>query len=140
MQATRVSDGTALTLLAGAPLTLQNDTVVTIPHGTSVTLLDGTPSTLSLALQAPLPGSIPVSFSSGTQMTSGTSTFILPDATAVTFPNSTQVALADGTLVTLPAATQGGLRSGVPLPTLFEPIFSQDHYNPTDLVHQVGRE
>ena len=132
MQTTRLSDGTTLTVLAGAPLTLPDGTVVTIPASTSVTLLDGTPSTISPALQITLPGSIPVSFSSGTQITSGTSAFILPNATTVTFPSSTQAALSDGTLVTLPAATQVGLRSGVPLPKLYEAIFSKPHFDPSN--------
>ena len=133
-QAKRVSDGTPLTLLAGAPLTLNDGTVVSIPNNTAVTHLDGTP-TVSPAAQITLPGSIPVSFSSGTQMTAGGSAFILPDGALVTLPNSTQAALSDGTLVSLPAATQVGLRSGVPLPTLYADFFKAS-YDPSNLVQQ----
>ena len=135
-QATLLSDGSVLTLLAGAPLTLSDGTVVTIPNNTAVTQLDGTPASISPATQVTLPGSIPVSFPSGTQMTpGGGSAFILPDAAAVTLPTSTQVTLSDGTLVTLPAATQVGLRSGVPLPTLYDAFFQAD-YNPSNLVQK----
>lgn len=135
-QATRLADGSALTVLAGAPLTLNDGTVVTIPNNTAVTQLDGTPATLSTATQVTLPGSIPASFPSGTQMTpGGGSAFILPAATTVSLPNSTQVTLSDGTQVTLPAATQVALRSGVPLPKLYEAFF-QPSYNPTNLVQK----
>jgi Tc toxin complex TcA C-terminal TcB-binding domain len=137
MQVSRVSDGSTLTLLAGTPLTFTDGTVVTIPDNTSITLLDGTPGTIPPATQVTLPGSVPVSFSSGTQFApGGAPAFILPDNTTVTFPNSTQATLSDGTQVTLLAAAQVGLRSGVPLPKLYEAIFSQTNYDPSSLVEQ----
>jgi hypothetical protein len=125
-QATRLSDGTPIPLLVGAPLTLNDGTVVTI-QSTAVTDLNGkTITPPNTQVQVTLPGSIPVSFSSGTQMKpdGGGSAFILPDEATVVLYNSAHATLSDGTLVTLPAATQVGLRSGVPLPRLYEVIFS----------------
>jgi hypothetical protein len=135
-QGTRVSDNSTVDLLAGAPLTLTDGTVVSIPSGTTVTLLDGTLSTLTTGVSVTLPGSIPASFPSGTQFPSGGQAFILAEETQVTLSTIAQAALSDGTLVTLAGGTNVGLRSGVPLPTLYEVLFSSTNYDPGNIVEQ----
>src|SRR5262249_61769197 len=62
--AVRPADGTTLSLTAGTPLTLPDQTIVTIPVGTTVVRLDG--STFQIVAPPPqvqLPGSFPLSFS-----------------------------------------------------------------------------
>ena len=136
-QATQLSDGTSLSLLAGAPLTFNDGTTVSIASGTAVTLLDGTPSTLTAATSIVLPGSIPASFPSGSQWKPAAGpAFILPDGAPVTLPGNTAAALSDGTLVTLPGGAAVGLRSGAPQPKLYRGIFSQTVYNPSNVVDQ----
>jgi hypothetical protein len=137
VQATRVSDNSSLNLLAGGPLTLADGTSVSIPSGTTVTLLDGAPSTLAAATSTTLPGAIPASFPSGTQFVPASGpAFILAEKTPVTLPANTQAALSDGTIVTLAAGTNVGLRSGLPLPTLYQALFSPASYDPSNLVEQ----
>jgi hypothetical protein len=136
-QVTRISDNSSLSLLAGAPLTLVDGSSITIPSGTTVTLLDGTSSTLSVAALVKLSGSIPASFSSGTQFVPASGpAFILAEDTAATVAADTQAALSDGTLVTLVGGTNIELRSGIPLPTLYQELFSATNYGPSNLVQQ----
>jgi hypothetical protein len=136
-QVTRVSDNSTVTLLAGAPLTLADGAVVDISIGTTVTLLNGTPFTLPATTAVTLPGSIPASFPSGTQFVpTGGASFILAEKTPATLPYNTLATLSDGTIVSLNAGTAIALRSGIPLPTLYQEIFSSTNYNPANLVEQ----
>lgn len=144
--------------LIGAPLTLldtKSPIKVIIPPGTTFINFDGSTSTLfgGTTVFLLLPISIPNSITSGVQISllagtkvipSGSTTpissaaatsVILPDKTLVTLPNSTSAILADGTPVTLPDNTQILLRTGLPLPQLYEQIFTTA-YNPSKYVRE----
>jgi hypothetical protein len=126
-----VPDGsTAVALNAGTSLTLPDGTTVNVAAGTVVAHPDSTTSKLSAALSFTLPGQIPVTTSSGIQIAANT---ILPDFTTVTvaLPAAAYAVLSnDGSQIQLPAGTSVSIRSGLPRPFFFEPIFSSSHYNP----------
>jgi hypothetical protein len=132
--AVNVDDGTSIALLAGAPLTLPDGTNVTIADQTAASLLDGTSVKISPAATVSMPAAIPATFPSGSQLTIGGTIYVLPEHTPVSLPAETEVALSDGTRARLPASTALGLRSGLPEPVLYAPIFSQTQYEPTNVV------
>ncbi|PZN78313.1 MAG: insecticidal toxin protein [Candidatus Methylumidiphilus alinenensis] len=134
--ALRPSDNSTLALTAGTPLTLADNTLVTVPKGTLVYHADGSTSNLAADTSLTLPGQIPFAYSSGIQIT-GTG-IIVPDFTAVTLPNgaSSAVLTADGSQLNLPNGTVISLRSGLPLPFFYEGIFDNTHYNPSLWVQQ----
>jgi hypothetical protein len=132
--ATRVADGSTVSLSAGTPFTLPDGTAVTVPAGTAVAHTDGSGSVLAAATALTLPGNIPVSFSSGIQIP-GTD-IIVPDFTAATLPNgATAVLTNDGSQALLPNGTGIALRSGIPQPFFYEGIFDGGHYNPSPWVN-----
>jgi hypothetical protein len=135
LKALQVSDNVPISLLAGAPLTISDGTEIRIPAGTAVTLLDGAPLTLSAAVDIKLPGSIPSSFPSGSELHPATGpAFILPEGAEIALRENARAALSDGTLVILPDGTKIELRSGVPQPNLWQAIFSQERFDPSNLV------
>jgi hypothetical protein len=138
----------------GSPLSLADTSAfaIVVPAGTKLVSADGSTSTLSAAVQVPLtlPIPIPSSHTSGVQIklpagtpvtSAGSNTatqlpsaksFIIPDQTLVTLPTAT-AASSNGMPVSLPAGTQVLLRTGLPLPQLFEQIFST-RYSPSQHV------
>jgi hypothetical protein len=131
ISAVRPSDGTVLNLSAGTPLTLPDGTAVTVPASTPVLHTDGSTSNLAADTSFPLPGQIPISSSSGIQIT-GTD-IIVPDFTAVKLTNGASFAVLsdDGSQLNLPNGTAISIRSGLPQPFFYEDIFDSIHYNPT---------
>jgi hypothetical protein len=128
----RPGDASRVALTAGTPLTLPDGATIVIPKGTTVAHPDGTTSVLS-ADSAPisLPGSLPVSSSSGIQLSIAGVDTILPDSTVVTITlqaGTYAVLTNDGSQVQLPAGTSISIRSGLPQPFFFEPFF--DSYGP----------
>lgn len=136
VSATRVSDGTSLTLAAGTPMTLPGGIVATVPKDTLVYHTDGSNTKLGADTPLPLPGQIPVSSSSGIQIT-GTD-MIVPDSTVVTLAVGAAAAVLvdDGSQWNLPNGTQANIRSGFPQPFFYEGIFDAAHYNPTPWVQE----
>jgi hypothetical protein len=132
--AVRPSDGTVLNLSAGTPLTLPDGTMVTVPILTPVLHTDGSTSNLAADTSFPLPGQIPISSSSGIQIT-GTD-IIVSDFTAVKLPNGATSAVLsdDGSQLNLPNGTTISIRSGLPQPFFYEGIFDSTHYNPSAFV------
>ena len=134
----------------GAPLNLAdtNSLAVVVPAGTTLLGADGSISTLSAAVQVsltlpiPIPNSttsgVQISLPAGTAVTgAGSNTaaalpsaeaFVIPDQTSVTLPNAAAATDSDGTPVSLPAGSQVLLRTGLPLPQLFEQIFATNYY------------
>ena len=139
----------------GAPLNLADagPLGVVVPAGTKLVSADGSTSTLSAAVQVslslpiPIPnssaGGVQISLPAGTSVTSAGSntatplssakSFIIPDRTLVTLPNAAAATRPDDTPVSLPAGSQVLLRTGLPLPELFEQIFAAK-YGPSEFV------
>ena len=139
----------------GAPLSLvdTNPLAVLLSAGTMLLSADGSTSTLAAAIQVSLilPISIPnsttggvqISFPAGTSVTPAGSnaaaplpsaeSFIIPDQTLVTLPAAAAAICSDSTPVSLPAGSQVSLRTGLPLPQLFEQNFPTN-YNPSQYV------
>jgi len=139
----------------GAPLNLADVSAlaVVVPAGTTLVSTDGSSSTLSATAQVSLtlPISIPNSITSGVQINlpagtsvtpAGSSTaaalpsaesFILPDQTLVTLPGAVTATSSGGSTISLPAGSQVLLRTGLPLPQLYQDIFSTV-YNPSQYV------
>lgn len=140
VSASRPSDGTTLSLTAGTPLTLPDQTIVTIPVGTTLARTDG--STFQAVAPPPqvlLPGNLPVSSSSGIQWPINGVDSIVPDSTIVfvTLPPGPNYAiLNDGSAIELPSATAVAIRSGLPQPFFYEGIFDSTHYEPDTSVVQ----
>jgi hypothetical protein len=127
----RPSGGATVALSAGTPLTLPDGAAVNIPAGTVIANPDGTTSVVGAGgASFNLPGTLPVSSSSGIQYAANA---ILPDysAVTVTLPAGKYAVLTnDGSQIQLPANTQVSIRSGLPQPFFYEPIFDSTHYNP----------
>ena len=136
LSAVRPADGATLSLTAGTPLTLPDGTIATVPAGTLVFHTDGSSSKLAADTALTLPGQIPVSTSSGIQIT-GTD-IIVPDFTAVSLLGGATSAVLtdDGSQLNLPNGTAIVIRSGFPQPFFFEGIFDPTHYNPSAWVQQ----
>ena len=139
----------------GAPLTLADASPlgVVVPSGTKLVSADGSTFTLSAAVQifltlpVPIPNSsvsgVQISLPAGTAVTSAGSntatplssakSFIIPERTLVTLPNAAAATRPDGTPVWLPGGSQVLLRTGLPLPELFEQIFAAK-YGPSEFV------
>jgi hypothetical protein len=139
----------------GAPLNLAdiNPLAIMVLAGTGLVSADGSSSTLSVTVQVSLalPISIPNSITNGVQISlpAGTSvtpagsnsavalpsaeSFILPDQTLVTLPNAVIATASGGSSVSLPAGSQVLLRTGLPLPQLYEQMFDTN-YNPSQYV------
>ena len=139
----------------GAPLYLVDTSslAVVLPAGTKLLSADGSTSTLATAVQVsltlpiPIPNSntsgVQISLPAGTGVTaagsnaaaplSSAESFIIPDQTLVTLPNAAAGSCSDGTPVSLPAGSQVFLRTGLPLPQLFEQNFITN-YNPSQYV------
>ncbi|MFY9983760.1 MAG: hypothetical protein WAK31_03335 [Chthoniobacterales bacterium] len=139
----------------GAPLNLADISplAVVVPAGTTLVGADGSRSTLSATAQVSLtlPISIPNSITSGVQITlpagtsvtpagsnsatplTSTASFIIPDQTLVTLPSAVTAAGSDSSPVALPAGSQILLRTGLPLPQLYEQIFNTG-YGPSQNV------
>ena len=139
----------------GAPLNLldASSLAVLVPAGTTLLSADGSTTTLAAAVQVSLtlPISIPNSTTSGVQLSlpagtavtaagsnaaaplSAAASFLIPDQTLVTLPNVAAAISSESTPVSLPAGSQVLLRTGLPLPLLFEQNFAAD-YNPSQYV------
>jgi hypothetical protein len=139
----------------GAPLNLADISplAVVVPAGTTLVGADGSSSTLSATAQISLtlPIAIPNSIGSGVQITlpagtsvtpsgsngatalASTASFIIPDQTLVTLPGAVTATSSDGSPVSLPAGSQVLLRTGLPLPQLYEQIFNTS-YGPSQYV------
>jgi hypothetical protein len=139
----------------GAPLNLADISpfVVVVPAGIPLVSADGSSFTLSATAQVSLtlPISIPNSITSGVQISlpAGTSvtpagsntaaalpsaeSFVIPDQTLVTLPSAVTATSSDGSPVALPAGSQILLRTGLPLPQLYEDIFNTG-YSPSQYV------
>lgn len=134
---TQLLDNNQNPVLPGAPLNLADTSSLTvlIPDGTTLISADGSTSTLTegVAVKLKLPISIPNSVTSGVQITLAAGNFIIPDQTLVGLPEGWEAILSDGTPVSLPPNTQVLLRTGLPLPQLFEQIFTPN-YNPSQYV------
>jgi len=130
---TRSVDSSSVFLPAGTALTLPDSTSVTIPQNTVVLHTDGSSSPLGADTPLPLPGELPVSLSSGIQIT-GTD-IVVPDFTTVKLSaGATEAVLASGgSKVNLPPLSLQ-IRSGMPQPFFYETIFDTTHYNPSDWV------
>ena len=132
--ATRPSGGASTSLPAGTPLTLPDKAQITVPAGTVIANANGGTTKLAADLTFPLPGELPVFSASGIQII-GTDN-IVPDYTVVTLPSgaSSAVLTNDGSWVNLPNNTSVSIRSGIPQPFFYEPIFDNSHYDPTSYV------
>ncbi len=117
----KLRDGTEIKLASGAMLMLPDDVQVTLEDGTQVTL----PGDILVTS----PGGMRVTPSSGTSVT-------IRDRAKVTLSSDTEVKLSDGTPVALPGGTQVVFFGGRPRPELYEEIFSEAAYKPTELVQQ----
>jgi Tc toxin complex TcA C-terminal TcB-binding domain len=139
----------------GAPLNLADVSAlaVVVPAGTTLVGADGSNSTLSATAQVSLtlPISIPNSITNGVQISlpAGTSvtsagsnsaaalpsaeSFIIPDQTLVTLAGAVSATSSDGSPASLPAGSQVLLRTGLPLPQLYEQIFNTS-YGPSQYV------
>jgi hypothetical protein len=139
----------------GAPLNLADTSslAVVVLAGTTLVSADGSTYTLSSTAQVSLtlPILIPNSITSGVQITlpagtpvtsagsnaptplSSAKSFIIPDRTLVTLPSAAAAMTSEGTPVSLPPGSQVLLRTGLPLPQLFEQIFTTN-YSPSQYV------
>jgi Tc toxin complex TcA C-terminal TcB-binding domain len=132
-------DGSNVALTAGTPLTLADGTTVTIAAGTLVAHTDGSSFQLATAATQTLPASLPVSFANGNQWNIAGVDTIVGDGTAAKLSSGASLAVlsSDGSTVNLPAGTAISLRSGLPQPFFYEPIFIGSNYVPNpDIVDQ----
>jgi hypothetical protein len=135
---TRPNGGPAIALTAGTPLTLPQDTAVTVKGGTNVGHPDGSITLLNADASFNLPGFLPVSFPSGIQNISGPGAFIVLDSTPVTITlvaGASAVLTSDGSQVQLPAGTGVAIRSGLPQPYFYLDDFAA-RYQPNPNVAQ----
>lgn len=115
------ADGTNVSLTAGTPLTLPDNTSILV-------------TATNFAFN--LPGLIPASGSSGIQdSVTGT---VVPDSTPVTLPAGATLAVLtnDGSSANLPANTSVILSSGLPLPFFYEDFFANTYSPDMDNVLQ----
>jgi hypothetical protein len=148
-------DSTQNPVPIGAPLNLVDTSslAVVVPAGTALLNADGSTSTLATATQVSLtlPISIPnvtnngvqISLPAGTSVTAAGSnaaaplpsaqSFIILDQTLVTLAAAAAAICSDSTSVSLPAGSQFFLRTGLPLPQLFEQNFTAN-YSPSQYV------
>jgi hypothetical protein len=149
---TTLSDSNGKPVLSGAPLNLPDSTAVTLPASTGLVDLNGNSLTLTGTFHFNLPGFIPASSTNGTQislpsgtvLSTGTLTsalsVVIPDGTTALLASGASATLSDGTPVSIPNNTQVLLRSGLPLPVLYEQIFvpnvtNPDTYDPSNYVY-----
>lgn len=125
---------TTVVLVADTKVTTPGGTERTIPRGTRVTLPDGTAVNLASGGQAILPGKMVVTPPRGVRVTVGGSAQTIAFGAQVTLVNSAPVTLPNGEPVTLPGGTSLTLLSCKPKPKLFAGIFSQQSYDPSELV------
>jgi hypothetical protein len=135
-------DGTLETLPGSTIVALAADTKVTpsggtertVPRGARFTLPDGTAVNLASGGQATLPGKMLLTPPRGMRVTVGSSAQTIAFGAQITLLSSASVTLSDGQPVTLPGGTSLTLLSCKPEPKLFAAIFSQQSYNPSELV------
>ena len=138
----QLADSNGNPVYSGAPLTLADSTVVTLPVGTNLVDLKGTSYALTSVFNFTLPGFIPASSTNGTQITlpagtvigavtlSASLSVVVPDGSAATLVSGGGATWSDGTPISLPNNTQIAIRSGLPLPVLYESIFAANVSNP----------
>lgn len=123
--AVTLSDGSTINLTAGTPLTVADGINIILPNPTTVVFTDGSTGSVTTTPTVQLPGKIPASSPSGIQWTIAAKDTVVPDGTPVTLAAASTLTLTyDGTEVTIPAGTSIAIRSGLPMPYLFEDFFA----------------
>jgi hypothetical protein len=131
-------DSTLVSLAADLEVTLSGGDKLKVSKGTQIFLPDGTIIKLAGGSEVTLPGSMVV-------MTQPRGMrFRLPDGSAqviangekLTLSSDTVVRLPNGRLVTLPDGTEVVLLGCKPQPELYAGIFSNDLYEPSDIVER----
>lgn len=125
---------TRATLLADTKVTIPDATESTIPRGTQLTLLDGLTVTIPSNKQAVLPGDLVMSEPRGMRVAILGGTETIDFGSQITLVNDAFATVPNGTPVKLRAGTSLNLLSCKPKPKLYQGIFSQTQYDPSDLV------
>lgn len=108
----------------GSTATLATDALITLPEGTSINLTDGDRTPIQLS------GNQVLKLSDGNPVTlAGNTSVILPQ-------NTSSMQRGDNTGFLIVNDTPATLVYGKPMPVLFDEIFSQVQYNPSNLVQQ----
>src|SRR5690349_2340794 len=130
-------DSTRVTLAAGTPVRMPDGTALTLPGPLPVTVPDGTQAALPDGTRVTLPGSILWTGTRGLKAirTDGTIA-LLAEGAQLTVPSGTAAVRSDGSAVTLTADGQATLDGAMPMPVLYDGIFSSTRYAPSDIVRR----
>jgi hypothetical protein len=127
---------TRATLSADTKVTIPDGTESTIPRGTQLTLLDGLTVTIPSNKQAVLPGDLVMSEPRGMRVAISGGTETISFGEQITLVNVVSATVPNGSPVKLPAGSSLNLLDCKPRPKLYQGIFSQTQYDPSDLVQQ----